>query len=153
MERFYAWSYCPTSKLVESNTKKWGLNIVKSYGFLFKKLHKTCDSKYDDVQTLLLAPKFYNREVNENDKIEYIKNSNIGKYFTGKIILCPAIYQTCNRLKENNLNYPKMSVNFKKVCLRSNKSLPVTKKKNFFLTLMKKIIYSITKNFFCGFAS
>ena len=108
------------------------IRTYNQYDFLFKKLHKTCDSIFDDVQALLLTPKFYGRKVNENYIIEYIKNFDISKYFRGKIILCPAVYQTCNRLKENYLNYPKLSVNFKKVCLRSKKSFPVTKKNNFF---------------------
>ena len=125
------------------------LKSLKAIVSCLKELHKTCDSIYDDVQTFLLTSKFYNHEVNEDDIIEYVRDFDIGKYFRDESILDPAIYQTCvDRSKENCLNYPQKICEFKKKhCLRSKKIFSVTKK--VFLTLLKKIIYSITKNFFC----
>ena len=137
-------------KLVEGNSKNELPTSLKGIVSCLEKLHKTCDSIYDDIQRLLLTPKFYNHEVNEDGVIKYIRDFDIGKYFRDKSILDPAIYLTCNCLKENCLNYPKKVSEFQKNLLKIKKNFLVTK--NFFLTLMKKIIYSITKNFFCRLA-
>ena len=94
--------------MIERNTKKEVPTSLKGIASCLKELHKTCDSLYDDIHTLLLTPKFYNHEVNEGDIIEYIRDFDIGKYFRYEGILDPTIYQTCvNRLKENCLNNPK----------------------------------------------
>ena len=50
-----------------------------------KELHITCDSIYDNIQTLLLTPKFYNHEVNEDDIIEYVRD--FSTYFRAKVFL------------------------------------------------------------------
>ena len=67
----------------------------------------------------MFTPKFYNREVNEDDIIEYTRDFDIGRYFRDESILDSAIYQTCvNRLKENCLKYQKKIRAFQKICLK-----------------------------------
>ena len=56
--------------------------------------------------------------------IEYIRDFDIDKYFRDKIILDPAIYQTCNCLKENCLNYQKKICEFQKNLLKIKEKFP-----------------------------
>ena len=87
--------------------------LLAETAYCLKELHKTCDSMYDDMQTLLSYSKF-NQDLDEI--VKYIKVYNIIKYLREEDCYDPNIYRTCSRLKKYLLIIQKKSVNFKKNC-------------------------------------
>ena len=133
-------------KVTEKNEVPTSLKGIVS---CLKELHKTCVSIYDNIKTILLTPKLYNRQVNEDDIIEYIRDFDIGKYFQDESVLDSAIYQTCKRIKENSFNYPKKINEFNKNLLTIKKNFLVTKK--IFDLDEQNNLFNI-ENFFCHLA-
>ena len=72
--------------------------LLAETAYCLKELHKTCDSMYDDIQTLLSYSKF-NKDLDEI--VKYLKDYSIIKYLREEDCYDPNIYCTCSHLKKN----------------------------------------------------
>ena len=74
--------------------------LLAETAYCLKELHKTSDSMYDDIQTLLSYSKF-NKDLDEIAK--YLKDYSIIKCLREEGCYDPNIYRTCSHLKKKKL--------------------------------------------------